>query len=61
MQTKRDKPRASILEADFSHKRNFNRGAASVLVDLVGMPEEEAKKVITAIAKNLIPHVTINY
>jgi hypothetical protein len=47
-------------EDDVNHKRAINNGAKSSLIS-IGFKEDEAIKIIRAIACNTIRHVTINY
>ncbi|QBI15723.1 hypothetical protein EYR03_08770 [Xanthomonas oryzae pv. oryzae] len=46
--------------ADVGHRRAINRAAVLALVE-AGLDESDAAAVITAIAKGLIPAVSINY
>jgi hypothetical protein len=56
-QQKRDQ---ANREADKNHKGNVNRTAMEAFIH-AGLSQEQAKKAVTAIAKNLIPAVTIRY
>ena len=46
--------------ANFEHVKAINNEALNAIV-LMGFSEEQAKAVITAIAKNRIPHISIKY
>lgn len=45
---------------DVAHRTSFNREAVAALVTL-DLTEDQAKAIVTAIAKSLIPHVSISY
>lgn len=48
--------------ANVEHMRSINQAASKALIDLcVGLEEYQIKAIITAIAKNQIPHVSIKY
>lgn len=48
-------------EADIEHKAAVNRAALAALVDNCELSEAQARAVVTAIAKGLIPNIKINY
>lgn len=49
-------------KANFEHMRTINREAFSAIEGLsLGIPEAQIKELITAIAKNQIPHISIKY
>ena len=48
-------------EADKNHKKEVHGFIIKSLAEFAELNEEQSKKVITAIAKQLIPNVTINY
>lgn len=50
----------AVREADKKHKASVNRAAATALVK-AGLTEDQAKLVITAIAKGEVPKVSISY
>ncbi|KXZ70370.1 hypothetical protein [Acinetobacter venetianus] len=48
--------------SNVEHMRSINQAASKALIDLcVGLEEYQIKAVITAIARNQIPHVSIKY
>lgn len=48
--------------ANKEHMRSINQAASKALIDLcVGLEEYQIKAIITAIARNQIPHVSIKY
>lgn len=47
-------------KANIEHMRQINNDVLQSLLE-VGLDDEQAKKVITAIAKNQVPHVSIKY
>ena len=48
--------------ANVEHMRSINEAASKALIDLcVGLEEYQIKAIITAIAKNQIPHVSVKY
>ena len=57
----RVKAEAEARAADEKHRNRVNHEAASALVSECLIDEPAAHEVIQAIAKGLIPHVTINY
>jgi hypothetical protein len=48
-------------EANIAHRRKINGEALAPLVLVHGLTEEQAKRVISAIAKGEVPHVKITY
>lgn len=48
-------------EANTRHRGKVNREAAAAISKAIGCSEANAKKLVTAIHKGLIPHVTVNY
>lgn len=48
-------------EADKAHRGKINRGAMNGLVASAGLTEEQAKAVVTAIAKGQVPSIVIQY
>lgn len=57
----RVKAEAEARAADEQHRRQVNYEAASALAQEVPVDELTAHQIIEAIAKGLIPHVTLNY
>lgn len=47
-------------QADEDHRRNINRSALSGFMTL-GCDEKTSKKIVTAVARGMVPNVTINY
>lgn len=52
---------AKKREANTKHRGGINRAAMQAFVDCCGLTEEKAKSVVTQIAKNEIPAVSIRY
>ena len=48
-------------EADQMHRATINRAAAGSMVRESGITEEQAKSIVTNIARGLTPHITITY
>lgn len=48
-------------EADKDHRAAINRAALSALVSHAELSDDQAKRVVTCIAKGLIKNVTVNY
>jgi len=48
-------------ESDTKHKSKINRAALDSLIAKAGLTDEQAKKVVTAIVKGQIDHVSIQY
>ena len=55
-----EKAEREAREADTAHRGKINREAAAALVS-IGMNKDEARTVITAIARKMIPNVSVNY
>ncbi|MBE9515979.1 MAG: hypothetical protein IME93_03260 [Proteobacteria bacterium] len=51
---------AKKREADKQHRAKINNAAVDALVS-IGVSKAQAKEVVTAIAKNQIPHISISY
>ncbi|AUR84286.1 coil containing protein [Vibrio phage 1.052.A._10N.286.46.C3] len=58
---KRIADEAAGREADVAHRAGINRAAMADLINECGLEDEQAKAVVKAIAKRLIPNITINY
>lgn len=58
---RRQKEEAARREADVEHKRKINRLVLNDLVRFGGITEDQAKKIIAAIAKGSINNVIISY
>lgn len=61
LERQREQEEANRREADKKHKAKVNNEAVAALVTEAAISEDTAKAVITAIAKKMIPNVTINY
>jgi len=48
-------------EANKKHRAKINNAAVAALVKLAGLPVDQAKAVVSAIAKNSVPAIQINY
>jgi len=48
-------------ESDKKHRGNINRGAMNGLAAAAGLTEDQAKAVVTAIAKGQVPSIVIQY
>ena len=48
-------------EADKAHRGNFNRQAVEALLGNTKLNVDQAREVVTAIAKNLITNISIRY
>lgn len=48
-------------EQDEMHRAGINNAAALALIEHVQLPEEQARNVVKAIVRGLVPAVTINY
>lgn len=57
---KEEQEAAAIREADVKHRKKINNETLEALVN-AGISDEHGKLVIQAIARNEIPHVTIQY
>lgn len=58
---RREQEEKDRRERNTKHKGAINRQAAQALVEGCKLTDEQAKDVIKAIAKSMIPNVTINY
>lgn len=60
-QKRRQEEEARQRAADEEHRRKINNTVVEALVDHASVSSDEAKAVVTAVARGLIPHVKIEY